>query len=178
MTKHDAATTSTARNCMCRTSYLYLPARVDSVRLCAVQAIRTRVRAVALAWLLCQAASLTAFVPENCCISHVEEQAAKATQDACHETEPAQPEPGDACPMQHGDGGACPMHSSKSSDRCAMSNACDGPGAQLLTLFAYIGATEPPVTTAIDLSSTPAFVRAFTSPLFRISSPDAPPPKA
>ena len=143
-----------------------------------MQAIRTRVRAVAFAWLLCQVASLSAFVPENCCISHVEEQAAKEKKEACHESEPAEPQPGDACPMAHGDGAACPMHSSKSKDCCAMTNACDGPGSQLLTLFAYIGATEPPVSSAIDLDSTPAFMPASTSPLFRDTRPDAPPPKA
>ena len=135
-------------------------------------------RAVAFAWLLCQVASLSAFVPENCCISHVEEQAAKEKQDACHESEPAEPAPGDACPMEHGDGAACPMHSSKSKDCCVMTNACDGPGSQLLTLFAYIGATERPVSSAIDLDSTPAFTPASTSPLFRVTRPDAPPPKA
>ena len=43
-----------------------------------MRGIRSRVRAVALAWLLCQAASLAAFMPENCCISHAEEQAAKS----------------------------------------------------------------------------------------------------
>ena len=59
-----------------------------------------------------------------------------------------------------------------------MTNACDGPGSQLLTLFANIGAIEPPVTAAIDLDSTPAFLPASTSPLFRVSRPDAPPPKA
>src|SRR5687768_775608 len=134
-----------------------------------MQAIRTRVRAVAFAWLFCQAASLSAFVPENCCISHVEEQAAKEKKDACHEAEPAEPKPGDACPMAHDDGAACPMHSSKSKDCCAMTNACDGPGSQLLTLFAYLGATERPVTTAVDLDSTPAFVPASASPLHRIT---------
>jgi hypothetical protein len=143
-----------------------------------MQALRTRVRAVAFAWLLCQVASLAAFVPEHCCISHVEKQAAKQKKDACHASAPAEPEPGDACPMAHGDGAACPMHSSKSKDRCAMTNTCDGPGSQLLTLFAYIGATEAPVTTAIELSSTPAFVPAPVSALFRIRRPDAPPPKA
>jgi len=148
-----------------------------------MQGIRTRVRAVALAWLLCQAASLAAFVPENCCISHAQEQAAKAKQEACHESEPAEPKPepkpGDACQMQHhGDGAACPMHSSKSRDCCTMTNACDGPGSQLLTLFANIGAIEPPTTAAIDLESAPAFLPASTSPLFRVTRPDAPPPKA
>ena len=59
-----------------------------------------------------------------------------------------------------------------------MTNACDGPGSQLLTLFANIGAIEPPVTAAIDLDSTPALLPAPTSPLFRVTRPDAPPPKA
>src|SRR5687767_7869392 len=101
--------------------------------------IRTRVRAIALLWLLGQVASLSAFVPENCCVSHLEEQAAKDKQEACHEADPApQPKPGDACPMQHDTGTACPMHSGKTADRCAMSNACEGPGAHLLNLFTYL----------------------------------------
>ena len=144
-----------------------------------MRAVRSRARAVAFAWLLCQAASLAAFVPENCCISHAEEQAAKEQQEACHESEPPEPKRGDTCPMQHGGAGAaCPMHSSTSKDCCTMTNACDGPGSQLLTLFANLGAIEPPVTAAIDLDSTPAFLPASTSPLFRVTRPDAPPPKA
>ena len=143
-----------------------------------MKAIRNRVRAVGFAWLLCQAASLSAFVPENCCISHAEERAAQQKQEACHEAEPVAPKPGDACPMQHGDGAACPMHGSKSSDCCAMTNACDGPGTNLVSLFAYLGAIERPVTTAIDPDSAPAFISASTSALCRVTSPDAPPPKA
>ena len=141
-----------------------------------MKSIRIRVRAVAFAWLLCQAASLSAFVPGNCCISHVEEQAVK--DKACHEEEPVKPEPLDACPMQHGDGAVCPMHNPKSGGRCAMTNACNGPGANLVSLFAYLGAIELPVSAVIDLYSSPAIVPASTSPLFRVSPPDAPPPKA
>src|SRR5688572_14458067 len=118
-----------------------------------MKAIRNRVRAVAVAWLLCQVASLSAFIPENCCVSHVAEQAAKEKNGDCHESEPAAPKPGYACPMEHCDNGACPMHRSQSQDCCVMSNACDGPGAQLLTLFANIGAIEAPVTVPADLDS-------------------------
>ena len=143
-----------------------------------MRAIRNRVRVVACAWLLCQAAALSAFVPENCCISHAEERAAKEKQEACHESEPVEPKPGDACPMQHGDGAACPMHSSKSADCCAMTNGCDGPGSNLMSLFAYLGAIERPVSTTIDPDSAPAFISASTSPLSRVTRPDAPPPKA
>jgi hypothetical protein len=141
-----------------------------------MKTIRNRVRAVAFAWLLCQVASLSAFVPGNCCISHVEEQAAK--DKACHEAESVKPAPPDACPMQHGDGAACPMHNSKSADHCAMTNACEGPGANLMSLFAYLGAIEAPVSAVIDLGSAPAILPASTSPLFRVTPPDAPPPKA
>ena len=59
-----------------------------------MQALRKRVRVIALAWLLCQAGSLSAFVPENCCLAHVEEAAAKAKKEACHEAEPVKPEAG------------------------------------------------------------------------------------
>jgi hypothetical protein len=133
-----------------------------------MQALRKRVRAIALAWLLCQAGSLTAFVPENCCIAHAEEAAAKATKEACHDAEPVKPEPG----------AACPMHSSKSKDCCAMTNACDGPGSHLVTLFAYIGAIERPATATVVLDSSPAVNPSPSSPRFRELTPDAPPPKA
>ena len=141
-------------------------------------AVRGRVRVVALVWLLCQAGSLAAFVPENCCISHLEEAAAKAKKEACHDAEPVKSEPGDACPMAHGDGAACPMHSSKSKDCCAMTNACGGPGTHLTSLFAYIGVIERPATSPVVLESTPSVVPSSSSPLFRELIPDAPPPKA
>ncbi len=141
-------------------------------------AVRGRVRVVAFLWLLCQAGSLAAFVPENCCIAHVEEAAAKAKKEACHESEPVKPEPGDACPMAHSDGAACPMHSSKSKDCCAMTNACGGPGSHLTTLFAYIGAIERPAASPVVLDSTPAVIPSSSAPRFRELTPDAPPPKA
>ncbi len=148
-----------------------------------MQALRHRVRAIAIVWLTCQAASLAAFVPEQCCVSHVAEAAAKeiaAAADDCHEeAEAPKPEPGDACPMDHGDGAACPMHSSKSSGNgCAMRNSCEGPGTHLIMLFAFLGAIERPATTAIVLESTPAPISAPASPRFRSLTPDSPPPKA
>ena len=144
-----------------------------------VNSIRSRVRVIALIWLLGQIAALSAFVPENCCVSHVEERVAKEKQDACHESEPApQPEPGDACPMQHDTGAACPMHGGKSGDRCVMTNACDGPGTHLITLFAYLGAIERPVSPHITLESTAAYLSPASPPLVRFSTPDSPPPKA
>jgi hypothetical protein len=150
-----------------------------AVTLQVMRILRARVRAIALLWLLAQAASLSAFVPENCCMSHVAEIAAKDAEDACHESEPAPPpEPGDACPMQHDTGAACPMHSAKSTDRCVMSNACNGPGTHLVSLLAFLGPAERPVSSAIVLESSTAFLPASTPPVQPISSVDAPPPKA
>lgn len=145
-----------------------------------MRTISRRVRLVALLWLFGQAASLSAFALENCCVSHLEERAAGETDDACHESEaPPAPAPGDACPMAHGDGDACPMHGGNAATgRCAMTNACDGPGAQLLSMFAYLGAIEPPITSDITLESAAAIVSPGDFPIFRFTSPDAPPPKA
>jgi hypothetical protein len=80
--------------------------------------------------------------------------------------------------MDHGDGAACPMHSGKSSDRCAMSNACEGPGTHLAGLFALLGPIERPASTAIELESRVAFVPASAPPLHLFLTIDAPPPKA
>jgi len=148
-----------------------------------MQAVRKRVRAIALVWLLCQAASVAAFIPEQCCTSHLHDAAAKEatspTDEACHEAEPPKPEPGDACPMDHGDGAACPMHSSKSSGAgCEMRNSCEGPGTHLLTLFAYLGAIERPVAGIVVLDSAPAHLGTFAAPHLRTLAPDSPPPKA
>jgi hypothetical protein len=127
------------------------------------------VRVIALLWLLGQAASLSAFVPANCCESHIEERAAKDQQEHCHESAPApEPEPGDACPM----------HSGGAEDRCVLTNVCEGPNAQLLSLFAYLGAIERPLVSEVTLTSGTAVISSSTPPLFRFTSPDAPPPKA
>lgn len=136
-------------------------------------ALRRRVRAVAMAWLLCQAASLAAFVPEQCCVAHAAEAAAKEKAEACHETAspepaPAEPKEGDACPMHHG---------SKSHDCCALTNACDGPGSHLLTLFAFSGVLEAPAVSSVELDSVAAFIAPPPPLLHQLSIPDAPPPK-
>jgi hypothetical protein len=131
-------------------------------------AFRRRIRAVTLAWLLCQVASLSAFVPEQCCVAHAEEAAAKEKAAACHEAAPVAPKDGDACPMHH---------TSQSHDCCSMTNNCDGPGSQLTTLFAYVGVLESPASTAVTFESAPLTVTPTSSLLYRLSTPDAPPPK-
>jgi hypothetical protein len=143
-----------------------------------MQPIRTRARMVALVWLMCQAATLAAFVPENCCVAHAEERAAKEKAEACHDAEPPAPKPGDACPMSHAEDDACPMHSSRSANCCAMSNACDGPGQHLTTLFVYMATVERPVTTDILRNSVSTALPAVSPLINHSSTPDAPPPRA
>ena len=130
--------------------------------------VRRRVRAVALAWLLCQVASLSAFVPEACCLAHAAAAEARQKAEACHE---------DAAPAEPREGAACPMHKSGSHDCCAIANACDGPGSQLLSLFSYVSTIDEPVVPSTVLESTTAFAPEPPPLLYRLAVPDAPPPK-
>jgi hypothetical protein len=145
-----------------------------------MSAIRRYARAVAMTWLLCQAASLSAFVPEECCDRHTAEAAADEHQhhaplatppaEDCHEAPAPEPEEGDACPMHKG-------KQSRSHECCAITNVCDGPGTHLLSLFAFIGEIEPPATSSLALDSSAAFVAPQPPLLRQLSLPDAPPPK-
>jgi len=141
---------------------------------------RSLARIIATVWLVCQAASLAAFVPDSCCISHAAEAAAKkaAAERACHEEPKPVPVTGDACPMHDGEGAACPMHSSKSGNHCAMKNACPGPGTQLAYLFGFLGVINAPAVSISPIVAAPALVAADSTLLYRLKTPDAPPPKA
>ena len=141
-------------------------------------------RLVAIAWLLCQVASLSAFVPEDCCAAHTAMAAAKHEADAkaaCHETAEApepEPEHGATCPMHHDEGAACPMHKSSTGECCGMSNGCDGPNRPLANLFAFVGVIDAPALDVVAPLSTPAPINPPAPLLCRLVSPDAPPPKA
>ena len=140
--------------------------------------LRRRIRIVAFAWLLCQVASLSAFVPGECCKAHAAEAAAKA-KEHCHETAPVTPKDGDACPMHHGlPAEASAKAGQKSHECCTISNSCDGPGRQLTTLFAYVGVLESPQSAPIEIDSTAAVGPASVPLLYHLSIPDSPPPKA
>ena len=134
----------------------------------AMTAIRSRVRVVAIAWLMCQVASLSAFVPEECCISHAAEAAAADSSDphAQHHAAPAEETPAEDC------------HKAPAAPGCTMSNACAGPGTQLLRLVANVGVLERPTAMSVVLESSPADVAPSARPILRLSTPDAPPPKA
>jgi hypothetical protein len=133
-------------------------------------ALRRRMRAVAFAWLLCQVASLSAFLPGECCTAHAAAAAAKAKDGSCHES---------AAPaVTPKDGDACPLHKGRTShDCCTISNACDGPGQQLTTLFAYVAVVQAPQSASILIESTAAYIAAAPSLPYHRSIPDTPPPK-
>jgi hypothetical protein len=146
-------------------------------------AFRSRMRLVAMAWLLCQVASLSAFMPENCCATHTAISAAKhakATPE-CHEPEPApapEPEPGAACPMHHETGAACPMHGAPTGGECCgMSNGCEGPNRPLANLFSFVGIFDAPALSVSAPESAPVHVERPAPLRHRLVSPDAPPPK-
>lgn len=149
-----------------------------------MSAFRSHAQLVAIAWLLCQVATLSAFVPEDCCPAHTAVAAAKHHADhalPCHETADApapEPEPGTACPMNHDDGAACPLHRSSTGDCCGMSNGCDGPNRPLAHLFAYGGVITAPAVSMSAPPSTPTVAAPAAPLLHRLGSPDAPPPKA
>jgi hypothetical protein len=139
---------------------------------------RRRIRAIAWAWLLCQAASLAAFVPEECCSSHAAQAAAKANEAECHENAPAEPKEGDACPMHRMSPTTAPQQQGQPHTCCAISNTCDGPGQQLTTLFAYVGVVQSPQSTPLSLESIALFI-APTDPLpDHLAVPDSPPPRS
>mgnify|MGYP003350494195 FL=1 len=136
---------------------------------------RARLRAIAIIWLLCQVASLSAFVPGECCTAHAAEAAAREKAASCHEAAAPAPAHHDSTPHE---GDACPMHSGKSHDCCKMTNSCAGPGQQLTTLFALVGVLERPQTNDHTLIASAAVVHPQPSLLPPHRSQDAPPPKA
>jgi len=147
-----------------------------------MSALRSRARLIAMAWLLCQVASLSAFMPEDCCAKHTAVAAETSGEsDPCHETEKAPPPPpksGDDCPMNHGEGEACPMHRSAMGDCCGMSSVCDGPNRPLANLFAFAAVLDAPPASMSAPESSPSSIDRPAPLLGRLVCPDAPPPKA
>ncbi len=147
-----------------------------------MSALRSRVRLIAVAWLLFQVASLSAFVREDCCAMHTAAMVhATAEAPACHETEPEPapvPKDGDACPMHQDEAAACPMHRSSAAGCCGINNGCDGPNQPLTHLFSFVGLLDAPDVGMSPPASTPSVLPRPAPIVCRLVSPDAPPPKA
>jgi len=132
--------------------------------------IRQHLVALSLAWLAGQAASLTAFMPQDCCPAHHQPADAKD----CHK----QPVAADQCPMHQADGKPCPMHDGAQGEErpCVMRGTCNGPAAALATLFSVPGilvdqSPAPVVDRVSALFVTPDVSASLFVPL------DTPPPR-
>ena len=58
-----------------------------------------------------------------------------------------------------------------------MSNGCGGPGQQLTALFAYVGVLESLQSAPAVVDATAAHVSDQAPLIYRLLTPDAPPPK-
>ena len=140
--------------------------------------LRRRLRLWVGAWLVVQAASLSAFVPRDCCAAHRTDAAPPASDH--HAT-------GAHCPMPAADGTPCPMHSGspghagheqRPTPECSMRGACDGPMSGLAVLLSphailpdFVAALPP------DAGASVAPV-GFERLLGCLASLDPPPPRS
>jgi len=135
-----------------------------------------------VAWLVCQFASLAAFVPVDCCEAHH-----PRSVEACHKAAVA-----DECPMHATTGQACPMHSGASgtsdsrgssdsshdaAKTCAMRGMCHGPETSIAVLFSLPGILASETTVPVVNQSAPIAADALPSYLVARSF-DTPPPRS
>jgi hypothetical protein len=139
-----------------------------------MRAIRRRLALWTMAWLVCQVASLSAFIPRPCCPAHDGHRRHVAVDGA--ET-PGTPE--ELCTMRAADGAACPMHrKTQSEPNCSMGPACKGPGPALATLFSTLGIPSQAADLTPDDPRQPAVIAVAVRPLDIQPLPDTPPPRA
>lgn len=82
--------------------------------------IRRRIRTWTFAWLVFQAASLSAFVPRDCCAAHAEHTSHAAPPEQAREA------------AEH-----CPMHDAPAPQpECSLRTACNGPMRALPAVWA------------------------------------------
>lgn len=127
-----------------------------------MSALRCCLRRLVFIWLVFQVATLTAFLPADCCASH---RTDVAGTPECHGTATG------LCPMRAVTGEECPMHASPASSAaagplapdCVMRAVCDGPASALSMLIPIAGV----------LSDLPLVTDAGESPIVRPPVVDA-----
>jgi hypothetical protein len=118
--------------------------------------LRRHLRIGVATWLVVQVASLSAFVPFECCAAHhVEVSDEKAP---CHGEQPAQ---------HH-----------ETDDDCQLRGSCKGPSAALLSLLSNHGLLSEPLPTSTDLVVSIVEGIPEQRLIRRLASPDPPPPRA
>jgi hypothetical protein len=117
--------------------------------------IRRRLRLWVTAWLVVQAASLSALVPHDCCLAHRPAETVKPP--TCHEKAAAEQVP---------------------VPKCSMRENCAGPLAVLLQLLSNHGVLTASLEASPDLTIATLPLAARENVITQLSSPDPPPPKA
>lgn len=113
-----------------------------------IMIFRRGLRLWVIAWLLFQAASLSAFVPRDCCLAH--RPAAPTEEQKCHE----------------------PV-----SDQCVMRASCDGPLGVLLTLMLNLGIPGGPFGLFLDVHASALTSSLREKSVGNSFRPDPPPPR-
>jgi len=142
---------------------------------------RRRLRILAAAWLVFQAASLSALVPRACCLAHEAALVTMATNGAetaaSHCAKPAESATATSPHAIHEHHHSAPPKES-SRHECAIRGNCGGPAAALFTVISTEGVLTRSVTTLVDFlqASTPILDRDRL--LRHFEPPDSPPPRA
>lgn len=142
--------------------------------------LRRRLRLWVTAWLLVQVASLSAFVPRDCCARC--RSAAEQPEQDDHE-----PAPATGSPVRDTDEPPCPMHRNavsqdeqkQAADECVLRGACcDGTVEAIFPLLTYQGIL-PESVAALPRADVRRAGRAVHERVAgRLESPDPPPPRA
>jgi hypothetical protein len=146
-------------------------------------AFRGRLRLCVAIWLVLQVASLSAFVPLDCCAAH--RPPVSEAAPSCHDNPDAT-----HCPMHGPDGQPCPMHgghgaghqapptSEPSNHDCALRGTCNGPMAALLTLLWQSGVLTDAVVAPPDFLGARVAAAPLEHLISFLAAPDSPPPRA
>jgi hypothetical protein len=113
---------------------------------------RRRLRLCAAALLVFQAASLSAFVPRDCCAGH--RVAVAQEKPLCHETD------------------------RRSDDNCSLSGTCSGPMAAMVALLSNPGIPIDRFAMSPDVHPGDVVAEAHEDLISRLPPPEPPPPRA
>lgn len=142
--------------------------------------VRRHLPALTLVWLVCQLASVSAFLPPACCVAHQSTEEHACTDAAAAAVCPMHAQTGEVCPM-HAAGQGAPDDSGAASDArpddtCSMRSLCNAPAAALAALLMLPGVVPDATTPAFPRKSAPLAVSRFL-PLDRPAPGDTPPPR-
>ena len=142
-----------------------------------MRSLRARVRLWAVAWLLMQAATLSAFVPRDCCAAHRPTESAPSCHEAPKRTH---------CPMRATGDAPCAKHrhaaahdarrEGPGTPDCVMRRACQAPA--VFTIFASPGILPVTLTATLDAGVLAPLTVLRETPIARNRPPDVRPPRA